>query len=134
MYEERGAFAGFRGYESGAGQDAVDRRRRRDVQAFTLEVPSDRDRSGIQSSSGEIRAECDDSVDDFARRGSRIASRPPGLRIDGVETVLAVACEQPVQLSPRQPVLLGRFGHGELPSDDLQDHNPVLRHASNCDS
>jgi len=78
-------------------------------------------------------AELDDAFHDLGRSRSRIHFRSPRPRIDGLQTALTVAGQEPVQLPLRQPVLLGRFGHGELLRDDLQDHDPVFRHASDCD-
>lgn len=96
-------------------------------------MPTDRYRARIEPASDQLRAEVDDPFDNLGWCGVRVRFRSPRLRIDGLDTALPVTGQESMQLPPRQPVLLGRFGDGELLRDDLQDHDPMLGHASDCD-
>lgn len=56
------------------------------------------------------------------------------ISVRGCDATLAVAGEEPMEMAPGESVAFRRLSDGELLRDDLQDHDPVLRHAPDCDA
>ena len=118
--------------ETGGVQDPPDRRARRDAQALALEMPGDRERTGVQAPGRELDPQGNDPVAHAIRRAAGAGVRPARPRLQGLEAVVAVALEQTLQVLPAHPGR-GRGGRdGPLLGDDTQDGNTLLRHAPDC--
>ena len=113
-------------------EDAPDGRGRRDRQALALEVPGDRHRAGIEPAGGELGAQRRRSARGPRPASARAAAWPARARLEGLEAALAVAAEQALEMLTTEPVLGRGGGHGQLCGDDLQDGDPMLRHAPDC--
>jgi hypothetical protein len=95
--------------QPGGMEDAPDRRGRRDGPARAPEVPGDRGRARVQAPGSELDPQGDDPVALGIRCATGAGARPARPRLDGLETVVAVAPQQAVQMPAADPVL-GRRG------------------------
>ena len=96
------------------------------------EVPGDRHRAGIEAAGGELGAQRDDPLAHLVRRPAGAGERPARARLEGVEPALTVAAEQALEMLTAEPVRGRGGGDGQLPGDDLEDGDPMLRHAPDC--
>lgn len=124
-----GAFAWFRGDQPRGVQDPADRRGRGGVQSLAFEVPRDRDRAGVVTGGGEGAAEFDNPFTDLAGGLLRARLRSPRSWVDSGESALTVAGQKPVQMLTVDAVLHRRCGDGQLPGDNTEDRDLMLRHA-----
>jgi hypothetical protein len=92
------AFARLGYDEAGGMQDAPDGGRRGGGQALTLEVPGDGGGTRVEAAGGELAAQGGDPVTDDAGRPLRASVRPPGPRLEVVETALPVPREETMQV------------------------------------
>ena len=100
--------------QSGGVEDAPDRRARRHGQARALEVPGDRDRTRVEAIGSELAAQCDDPVAHGVGRSLGAAAWPTRARLDGLQAVVPVAAQEPVQVPAADPGLGCRGGNGQL--------------------
>ena len=110
----------------------ADGRGRRDRQGLAPEVPRDRDRPGVEPLARELRPEGNDPLAHLVGRPLGARVRPAGPRLDGLEPVLTVPAQEPVQVLAADPVLGRGGGDGRLRYDDLEDGHPVFRHGRDC--
>ena len=103
------------------------------MESLLLQVPGDGDRSGVEPLGGEAVAQLDDPITHRVCGCGGIAAGPPGQRLERVEVSRSVAGEQPVQVSAGDSVFRSCIGDGELFGNNFQDHDPMLRHATDCD-
>jgi hypothetical protein len=100
--------------EAGAMEDPSDRRGRRRLQAFALEVPADRCRSGVESSGDKVPPEFDDPVTHGDRNPLRTGMGPSGPRLEGFEPAFPIPAQKPVQMAATDAALGCRGGDRHL--------------------
>ena len=97
-----------------------------------LEVPGDRQRTAVEALGGELGAQRHDALTDRLGRALRATTRAAGARLDGLEAAFAIPTQEPVQVPAADAGLGCGSGDGRLVRDDLQDGDPMLRHAPDC--
>ena len=80
----------------------------------------------------ELGAQGDDALAHRLRCPAGVAAWSAGARLDRLEAALAVAAQEAVQMLAAEAVLGRGGGDGQLVRDDLEDGDPVLRHATDC--
>jgi len=119
-------------HEARGMEDPSDRRGRGRTEAFPLEVPGDRQRAGIEPLCRELGAQSRDTLTDLVGCPARAGVRSAGARLEVLHAAFAVPAQESVQMLATDAALGRGGGDGQSPGDDLQDGDPMLRHASDC--
>ena len=127
-----GPLARLRGDQPGLLQDPADRRRRRRLVTFLLQMPADRVRSGIQSVSGQLRSQLDHPHANLLRRRDRCRPRAARARLERSKASCSVAGQEAVQMPAGEPVLGSSRGDRQLLGHDLENSNTRSGHARDC--
>jgi hypothetical protein len=127
-----GALLRLRDDQARRVQDAPDRRGRRDVETLAFQMPGDRHQTRVMPVRAQPATQLDDPIADLGTRGRRIARRTPRSWFKRVESTRPISGQEPIEVHSADPVLDRSLAHTELLRDDLQDHDPMLRHARDC--
>jgi hypothetical protein len=106
------ALAGLGDDEPGRVEDPPDGRGRWDGETLAPEVPGDGDRTGVKPAAGQLGPQRDDASADMVRGPAGVGPRPAGARIDGLDAVVPLPAQEPVQVPATDPVLGCRHGDG----------------------
>ncbi len=120
------------GDQPGLLQDPADRRWRRRLVTFLLQMPADRVRSGIQSVSGQLRSQLDHPRANLLRRRDRCRPRASRARLERFQTSFPIAGQEAVQMPAGDPVLGRSRGHRQLLGHDLKNGDASSGHARDC--
>ena len=91
-------------------------------------MPLQGHRAGVEPVGEELLAQRHDRDDDLVADGSGVAGGASSAWIDGLQTALAVAVQQAIQVLARQAIDPRCLGDREMTADDFEDNHPCLGH------